>query len=195
MTDKETVSVYASNAEDYADLPLSKDQIEGLDLFCAALPDGGHVLDLGCGPGIQAAELKQRGFTVEAIDPTPEFVMAAEKRGVSARIGTFDDLAEIDLYDGIWASFSLLHARKADFPRHIAACKRAIRPGGCLYLGLKLGTGEQRDSMGRFYAYYTKAELENILSENGFGRLQSVTGEGKGLAGTIDPYILMIAYA
>ena len=195
MSDQETVKVYARKAEEYADLPLTQDQIDGLALFCAALPEGGHILDLGCGPGLHAAELMRRGFSVEAIDATPEFAEAARARGVKARTGTFDDLSETSAYDGIWASFSLLHAPKADFPRHIAACKRALRPGGCLYLGLKLGAGEERDSLGRFYAYYSEGELRKILTENGFDRLQCVTGEGKGLAGTIDPYILMTAHA
>ena len=195
MSDRETVGVYARKAKDYANLPMAQEQIDALDMFSAGLKPGAHILDLGSGPGIHTRELMQRGFTARAIDATPEFVEAARASGVDAHLGTFDDLTEENAYDGIWASFSLLHAPRADFPRHIAACKRALRDGGCLFLGLKLGTGEKRDNLGRFYSYYSEDELHDILSKAGFDRLQSRIGKGKGLAGTIDPFILMTAHA
>ncbi|MCP9482338.1 methyltransferase domain-containing protein [Shimia sp. CNT1-13L.2] len=195
MKDRETVDVYSRKAEVYADLPMTQEQTDALDMFTAGLAPGAHILDLGCGPGIHTLELMQRGFSACAIDATPAFVDAARARGVDAHFGTFDDLTEEDAYDGIWASFSLLHAPKADFPRHIAACKRALRDGGCLFLGLKLGEGEHRDDLGRFYAFYTQDELRGILTDAGFDRLQSRTGKGKGLAGTIDPFILLTAHA
>jgi len=194
-TDRETVNVYAQKAKDYANLPVAEEQTLALDMFCAGLKPGGHILDLGSGPGLHTLELMKRGFTARAIDATPEFVEAARANGVDAHLGTFDDLTEKNAYDGIWASFSLLHAPRADFPRHIAACKRALRDGGCLFLGLKLGTGEKRDDLGRFYSFYSEEELRDILTNAGFDRLQSQTGKGKGLAGTIDPFILMTAHA
>ena len=195
MSDKETLGVYARKADDYATLPVSKDQQDALDMFCAALSSGAHVLDLGCGPGLHAKEFKRRGLIVSALDATPEFVETAQANGINARLGTFDDLTETEAYDGVFASFSLLHAPKAEFPRHLGAIKRALRPGGCLFLGLKLGDGEARDSLGRFYAYYSEAELRKHLETEGFSLLQAVTGEGKGLTGSVDPYILITARA
>ncbi|MGX9351981.1 class I SAM-dependent methyltransferase [Shimia sp. W99] len=195
MSDQETLGVYARKHGDYAALPVSKDQKDALNMFCAALSPGAHVLDLGCGPGLQARELMQRGLSVSALDATPEFVELARANGIDARLGTFDDLTETDAYDGVFASFSLLHAPKAHFPRHLGAIKRALRPRGCLFLGLKLGEGEARDSLGRFYAYYSEAELRKHLEKAGFSLLQAVTGEGKGLSGSVDPYILMTARA
>ena len=195
MSDKETLGVYAREAQVYTDLPLTQEQDDALDMFSAALKPGAQILDLGCGPGHHSVELMRRGFGVRAIDATPEFVETAAANGVDAHLGTFDDLTEENAYDGIWASFSLLHAPRADFPRHIAACKRALRDGGCLFLGMKLGSGEHRDAIGRFYSYYSEQELRDILTGAGFDRLHSQTGRGKGLAGTIDPFIVMTALA
>ena len=107
---------------------------------------------------------------------------------------TFDDLDAVDTFDGIWASFSLLHAPKSDFARHLAAIGTALRRAGHLHLGMKLGTGERRDTLGRFYAYYTEAELAEALRAAGFTILDSVTAEGQGLAGTVDPFVLMTAH-
>lgn len=195
MSDDETLNVYARKHRDYAALPVTKDQQDALDMFCAALPPGAHVFDLGCGPGLHAVELQRRGFHVSALDATPEFVDAATANGIDARLGTFDDLTEADAYDGVFASFSLLHVPRAAFPRHLRAIKRALRDGGCLFLGLKLGTGEARDGLGRFYAYYSETELRDHLEEAGFSLLQAVTGEGMGLSGNVDAFILMTARA
>ena len=193
MADRETLSAYTEKAADYAALAFSESERQALDDFLALLPPGGAIFDFGCGPGRQAAHMQARGFRVSAIDATPAFVEAAREKGIDARLGTFDDLAETAAYDGIWASFSLLHAPKADFPRHLAAIHRALRPGGLLYLGLKRGSGEQRDALGRFYAYYEEDELRALLAEAGFGAICATSGEGAGLAGTVDRFLLLTA--
>ena len=72
--------------------------------------------------------------------------LARRHPGVDAQLAGFDDVSGVAVYDGIWANFSLLHAPKADMPRHLAAVARALRPGGVLSIGLKTGTGEASDS-------------------------------------------------
>ena len=78
MSDSETIAVYGNKADTYADLPITDEQTIALDMFCNELPGGAHVLDLGCGPGIHAAAMIQRGLQVTAIDATPEFIAAAQ---------------------------------------------------------------------------------------------------------------------
>lgn len=156
---------------------------------------GGHILDLGCGPGLHAAKMQAQGFTVTAYDATPEFVKAATARGVDAHLATFDDLTATATFDGIWASFSLLHAAKVDFPRHLTAIHTALKPGGALFLGMKLGTGEDRDKIGRFYSYYSETNLKEALAAAGFAGIKTTCGEGMGLAGDVEPFILLTAHA
>jgi len=194
MADRETLDTYTKKATDYAALDFSEGEKMALEGFLALLPKGGTILDLGCGPGFHAARMAAEGFAVSAIDATPAFVDAAREKGVDARLGQFDDLTETAAYDGIWASFSLLHAPKADFPRHLAAIHRALRPTGTLYLGLKLGQGESRDNLGRFYAYYEEPELRDLLRQAGFVRVETTTGESAGLAGTVDRFILLTTH-
>ena len=98
-------------------------------------------------------------------------------------------------YDGVWASFSLLHDTKANMPKRLAQAHRALRSKGQFFLGLKLGEGEHRDSIGRFYAYYTEAELELLLSDAGFEITDRRYGEEVGLDGKMWPYILIYAHA
>ena len=132
MTDAKTLAVYDAKIEDYLRLtqaPPSK----SLLAFIKAIPEGGRILDLGCGPGLAAAEMARHGFDVDALDGSAEMVAAASQHpGVTARRATFDDLPSQATYHGIYANFSLLHAKRADFKRHIQACHAALHPGGYL---------------------------------------------------------------
>lgn len=197
MTDplKTTLDVYDAKAASYAEL-VGDSKDPAFEAFVAALPDGGHVLDLGCGPGHTAALLAKEGLRVTATDGSTEMVkLAGQHPGVTALQASFDDIGGQDLYDGIWASFSLLHAPKTAFPTHLSALHRAAKPGARLHLGMKLGTGEGPDSIGRYYAYYTQDELYDHLRNAGFTPLSHLTGTAVGLSGSNDPWIAIAAHA
>jgi SAM-dependent methyltransferase len=196
MTDARTLEVYAGRAGEYA-ARVSVARPRGLDAFVAAIPAGARVLDLGCGPGHTAAALAAAGFRVVAIDATPEMVaMAAAHPGVDARVASFDDLPALGGgFAGVWASFSLLHATRPAFARHLADLHAACRPGATLHLAMKLGQGEGRDRLGRFYTYYTEAELRQALAAAGFRPGAARAGRGAGLSGEDWDWIALTARA
>lgn len=196
MSDDETLKVYAEKAQEYADMVAAPDQPNShLVAFVSALPHGGTVLDLGCGPGNSAGAMARAGLKVTATDPVPEMVaLAAQHDGVDARVASFDDITGTDLYDGIWANFSLLHASRADMPRHLAALAQALRPGGQFHIGMKIGTGSKRDAIRRLYTYYTDAELTGLLGAVGLTVTDRTTGREKGLDGVEAPWICLAAH-
>nr|WP_263619054.1 class I SAM-dependent methyltransferase [Ruegeria profundi] len=175
-------------------IPLPPEQIKARQAFAKAV-GAGLVLDLGSGPGSDSAFFMRERLTVRALDATPEFVEHARNNGVDAHLGTFDDVTEVDTYDGIYASFSLLHAPREAFPRHLAAIHKALKPGGIFFLGLKLGAGEHRDELDRAYTYFSQTEIEDALAQAGFSIDRITTGMGKGLAGSYDGFILVMAHA
>lgn len=197
MTDKETLSVYAESAARYAERFAATDdggQSEDITVFTASIPNGGRVLDLGCGPGQWAAVLRDRGFIVDARDASPEMAeLAAKQFGLDVQIATFDDLDAERLYDGVWANFSLLHAPRSAFPGHLQSIHRALKDGGAFLIGMKLGKGEKRDHLGRFYTFYSEAGLKDHLRDAGFTVEYVRRGHATGLAGTDDPFAVMIA--
>ncbi|QJF50129.1 class I SAM-dependent methyltransferase [Roseobacter ponti] len=197
MSDKETLSVYAARADEYSALADADTQSNpALAAFIAALPDGADVLDLGSGPGAAAAAMARAGLRATAWDPVAEMVtLAARNEGVAAEQKGFDDLTGTACYDGIWASFSLLHAPREAFPRYLAAIARALRPGGVFHIGMKTGTGSKRDGIGRLYTYYTTKELSGLLAAAGFTVSDVTTGEDAGLDGVIAPWVRIIARA
>ncbi|EAU44135.1 class I SAM-dependent DNA methyltransferase [Salipiger bermudensis] len=194
MSDDRTLAVYAKRAQDYANLQPDA-PFETLSTFIARLPEGARVLDLGCGPGHDSGHMAKAGLAVEALDASPEMVaLARASHGVDARQGHFDDLDAHARYDGIWASFSLLHAPRADMPRHLAAIARALKPGGLLGLSLKEGTGEGRDRLGRFYTFYIEDDLRALLADVGLTIRDVTRGEGRGLDGSASTWISVLAH-
>jgi len=195
MTQDATLGVYDRMADDYLKM-VARRVSPGLERFIATLPVGARVLDLGCGPGHDAADMAAAGLSVLAVDGAAEMVArAARHPGVETRQAVFDDIPGLGRCAGIWASFSLLHAPKADFPRHLAALRDLCDTGAPLALGMKLGSGAGPDRLGRVYAYYSETELRDHLERARFVPGQALTGTDIGLDGTPAPWILIFAAA
>lgn len=193
--DPETLTVYGAKAAEYAELTQGEGENRFLAAFIKALPKGARVLDLGCGPGHSAAEMARAGIAVDATDAVPEMVeMAAAHPGVTAWQASFDEITGEALYDGIWANFALLHAPRADMPRHLAALRHALKPGGLFHIGMKTGAGEKRDTIGRRYTYYSEDALRALLDAAGLSPFEIWTGEDRGLDGMMAPWIVIHAH-
>lgn len=196
MTDRETIAVYDARAGDYAKLETTDTPSETLATFIAALPTGARVLDLGCGPGTSARHMVRAGCVVDALDASAEMIgLASAIDGVTARQASFDEISGTAIYDGVWANFSLLHAPRADMPRHLSAIHTALKPGGLFHIAVKEGTGAHRDSINRLYTYYTEAELTGLLQAAGFSVGPYRRGRDKGLSGEDADWIAVTAHA
>ena len=141
MSDPDTLKVYATQAADYAAFSsdhLSRDPL--LTAFIAALPAGSHALDLGCGPGAAAAVMAGAGLHVRATDAVPEMIaLVPAHPNIHAQVQTFDQISGTDLYDGIWANYSLLHAPREQLPAILRALHTALKSGGQFHIAMKLG--------------------------------------------------------
>ena len=152
----------------------------------------GLVLDLGCGPGKASALMQKSGLRVDPIDASKEMVKLANNLyDLKARQAEFSDINGEDIYDGVWANFSLLHTPKNEFKFHIKALYKILKPNGFFNIGMKLGKGEKRDQIGRFYAYYTEIELTEIFRNAGLDVCETYYGEEMGLIGSIEPWIML----
>lgn len=195
MSDTQTLGLYASRGKDY--LRLMEEHAADdpyITRFIDLCPAGGQVLDLGCGPGAYALRMAKAGLQVDAWDAVPELLSHIPALpGLKTRCARFGDLTAENHYDGIWAYFSLLHAPRAEFPGHIAALRRALKPGGTLFLGMKLGTGGKRDRLGRYYEYYSVEELEDHLRHNDLQPQAHWCNEAQGFDGTPSSFVVIHA--
>lgn len=194
--DAKTIAVYDARAADYKRLTKDLDGYDHLVAFCNAMPAGANVLDLGCGPGLYAAFIAEQGSNVDAVDASVEMVkLAAQHTGVTARHASFDDISGSEIYDGIWANFSLLHAPRDAFPRHLAALHTACKPRALFHIAMKLGADAGRDTIERMYTYYQEDELLTYLTTAGFKIDRCEYGNSPGLSGEPADWIMVSAHA
>lgn len=184
--DPETLDFYDREAPVYADYAAKTAEHPWLQRFADRLAPGARVLDFGCGSGWAAHALGQSGFDVTALDGSAGLAAEARRRyGLAVRVARFDEFDETAAYDGIWASFSLLHDSRDAMPGHLARLHRGLVPGGWLYLGLKEGTGEHRDKLGRRYAYYGADEIAGLLDAAGFHDVETTLKRSEGYDGSM----------
>jgi tellurite methyltransferase len=96
----------------------------------------GVAVDIGCGQGIETAELLRRGWEVVAIDATEEGIRRLRRRipdGFASRLRTVvSQMQDVDIppADLVHASFSLPFCPPNVFPRLWGDLRAAIRPEG-----------------------------------------------------------------
>lgn len=182
--DDATLQFYRRNAEPYA--AWAKAQSSRLIGFLGLLPEGGAILELGCGAGNHAAEMLARGFALRATDGSPEMAEAASRKlNCPVEVMLFDQLDAREAYDGVWASACLLHVPKPELSGILARIYRALKPGGIFYASFKAGEGDGRDSLGRYCNYPSADWLKTAYDAAGaWHTLKSDTSEIKSFDAT-----------
>lgn len=182
--DDETLDFYSREAVAYADYLVEQETNPVLTQFMDLLPGGGSVLDFGAGSGWAARAFRDHGFSITAIDGSAGLADEARRRyNVDVSIVRFDAFADVDRYDGVWASFCLLHDSREAMPGHLARLATSLREGGYLYVGLKEGQGAERDSLGRLYTFFSEEEMRGLLAGAGFDIVSVQTEAGDGYDG------------
>ncbi len=112
-----------------------------IDAIARAVAPGGHVLDLGCGPGRDVATLAGAGYRVTAIDWSPEMIGQTLRRvsalhlegRVQVRHLGIHQLDRLDTgpYDGAYSDLGPLNC-VPDLAAAAAALASHLRPGGVL---------------------------------------------------------------
>lgn len=134
-----------------------------LPAFLDHLRPGSHVLELGCGGGVDAEAMIGRGFVVDPTDGTPEIAQKAQERlGRPVRVMLFEEMDASEAYDAVWAHASLLHVPRAGLPGVLKQVFRALRPGGFHFANFKAGGSEGRDRVGRYFNYLSISELLEV---------------------------------
>ncbi|NLG10099.1 MAG: class I SAM-dependent methyltransferase [Coriobacteriaceae bacterium] len=163
FADIETIDYYERNASAFIGGTAKANMSVILSGFLACIPQGGHILDWGCGSGRDAAVMFTEGYKVTAVDASHAMCENTRKLvDCDVRNETFSQLCVNEAYDGIWACASLLHLHKEELPDAFARAHSALKPGAVMYCSFKYGDFAGM-SDGRWFTYLNEESLERIL--------------------------------
>jgi SAM-dependent methyltransferase len=190
-------TAYDAIAQDYAAVhhqpdPAMHEAIEKFAEFClGADTNKGRqrcrqklVLDVGCGPGIHLALLRDKGFKCVGIDSSKAMLQIARgnlSKPRSARASDYKlirgDLFDLSAvgemrFDAIWSSAVMVHVPRRYAVQFVSSLYKLLRPGGIVYLSAQSGGDAVMRSERRFFIYYTEGEIEAIARAAGFSFLK-----------------------
>ena len=140
------------------------------DKFLSYVKEGGHILDLGCGSGRDSAYFMKRGYTVTAADGSAKLCRLAESHlGIPVRTMEFTELDDTDLYDGIFASASIMHLPYDRLKQLMPALLKAMKKDGVLYASFKYGD-QEGVSHNRYFTYLNEERISELL--DGIGQYE-----------------------
>lgn len=155
----QTLSYYASNSETFASGTFVVDMSATRSRFAACLPDGGRILDFGCGAGRDIRAFLELGYSVDATDGSEELCrLASVNTGIQVRCELFGELDDVETYDGIWACASILHLPREELRDVLRKIFIALKPDGVLYTSFKYGDYEGMRN-GRYFTCFTEETL------------------------------------
>jgi SAM-dependent methyltransferase len=151
--------------------------LSDIERFTQRLPAGGVVVDVGCGPGLDTAVFREKGFRVAGFDLSWGMLRAGgEQAGVLPLVQA--DMRALPLrataVDGLWASASFLHLPHEEATAVLRSFAAVLKAGGVLYLSVKKGRdagwipNPYQGDRPRFYAFWRPEELNAALVGAGF---------------------------
>lgn len=152
MTDTEqpaVIEVYQRHGQAWAKL-RNKELFDTawLDRFCALLPAGAAVLDIGCGSGLPIGrELLRRGFNLTGVDGTPTMLSLFQLNLPDVPVHLMDmrQLALGQRFSGLLAWDSFFHLSPADQRPMFARFQALATPGAALMF---TSGNEERSAIG-----------------------------------------------
>lgn len=158
-----TLEYYNKQFETYVEDTLNVDFAETQNRFINKLKKGSYILDFGCGSGRDTKYFLERGFKVTAIDGSVELCKFASKlTGIEVKHMYFQELSEVEAYDGIWACSSILHLPYADLVDVMQKMVTAVKKQGIIYTSFKYGTFEGERN-GRYFTDMNEAKFAEFM--------------------------------
>jgi SAM-dependent methyltransferase len=169
-----TVAAYENYARRYAANVSPQPSESGalaLRRLADMLPSGGHVLDIGSGPGWDADFLEELGVRLHRTDVTKSFRDFQAERG--QRVDALNVLTEqiAETYDGILMLCVLQHFERTELDGVLHKLGNALRDQGAMLLSHPVGAGEfwEHTASGDYRVVkWSSAALDQRLRRSGF---------------------------
>ena len=160
-----TIDYYNQNAENFIKNTQNVDMHLTQDRFLQLLNPHAVILDFGCGSGRDTKYFLEKGYLVTATDGSAELCrLASAYTGIEVKEILFQELDDMDVYDGIWACSSILHLPKAELLPVIRKMCTALKRTGVIYTSFKYGDFEGERN-GRYFTDFTENSFKEFLAE------------------------------
>ena len=179
---------YDQEAEQRAGRGLDPRRADRREEFAQLLAAEGRrtLLEVGTGPGRDAAAFLARGMTVSGVDLSAEHVRMARAAGVEAHRASVHSLPfPDDAFDAGWTMSTLLHVPDAQLDSALTEVRRVLAPGAPLAIGVWGGQDFEGPSVEddiqppRFFALRSDARLREMLARHGeLERFETWPGSG-----------------
>lgn len=185
-----SLSFYDQHGLKYFQATADIDMSELYPPFLQRIPQGGHILDAGCGSGRDSRAFLAMGYRITAFDTSPVMVrLSSELIGQPTLHLAFQDLAFVSMFDGIWACASLLHVPPHDINDVLRRLATALKIGGCLYASFKIGNGRRTEG-DRIFVDYTEDSFQRLLEQHHNLQLEEMwRSSDKKLGGSCDRWL------
>lgn len=189
---RDTHAIYERQAKQF-DKDRARDGREDvwLEKFVETIPDGGRILDLGCGTGEPiSAWLIMRGYKLTGVDFSEPILSIARKRfpGSAWVVNDMRDLALEEQFDGILSWHGTFHLSPDEQRELLPKLSKYLKPGGTLMLTIGNKYGEITGTIGGETVYHASldpSEYRKQLQAAGFSDIQLNTDAQEG------PYVLL----
>lgn len=163
MSENKTLDYYNKNASSFAEKTIDVDFHDTQKHFQELLPEQGYILDFGCGSGRDIKYFLSQNFKVDAIDGSEELCrIASDYTGIKVKKMLFQELDEIEKYDGIWACSSILHLTQNELKTVFGKMVKALKRDGIIYTSFKYGNfeGERNE---RYFIDFTEEKFNKFV--------------------------------
>lgn len=160
----DSTEYYDKHAGEFFDNTVNLEMQEIQNRFLELLPEGGSILDLGCGSGRDSAYFLSQGYDVTAMDGSEEMCnLASVHIGQDVLHMQFSEIDFEEVFDGVWACASLLHVPKNEIENILNRIIKSLKQNGILYMTFRYGDFEgERD--GRYFSDYRTRDLKELIS-------------------------------
>lgn len=170
----DSIDYYNKNAAAYFESTVQLDLSDLRQKFEELLPEGGSILDLGCGSGRDSLAFYEDEFEVTPLDGSEEMCALAEiHTDLEVLHMMFEELDFDEVFDGVWACASLLHVPENQMPDILKKIGQALKPGGVLFLSVKEGDFEGIRN-GRYFVDYSKRKLKELVEDSKTFRIEEM---------------------
>lgn len=192
---KETAHLYLENSaeHDRLDPVKAKKKSERLQELIktsfSSLPQNSKIFEIGSGDGTNAKYIQSLGFNVTASDTADSFIEATRKKEVQTI--KFDALEDNfpEKYSGVFCWRVFVHFTKEDALKIIQKVYENLEDNGIfIFNAINRETksidnewldfeGEYHMGVERYYSYFRKEELDDIISKTNF-KVETFKKEG-----------------